>query len=286
MTTKKSRLGRGLDALLGDTGVEMSEIPPDKLQQMPVELLRRGQYQPRRQMDQAALDELASSISRQGVLQPIVVRKLASGDYEIIAGERRWRAAQQAGLERVPVVVRELSDEDAMVIGLIENLQREDLNPIEEARGMQRLIEEFSMTHQQVADSVSRSRAAVSNLLRLLSLNADIRDLVETRQIDMGHARALLALDEKHQRKAAERIIEKELSVRQTEHLVRRMLEDREATPSRKAEKDPDVKNLEDSLSERLGTRVEIKMGASGKGKLVIDFHSNDVLQGILEKIH
>ena len=158
MNTKKNRLGRGLDALLGDSGTEMGDVSPDKLQQLPVELLQRGKFQPRRQMDKEALDDLSNSIAKQGVLQPIVARKLVSGDYEIIAGERRWRAAQQAGLDRVPVVVRELSDEDAMVIGLIENLQREDLNPIEEARGMQRLIEEFTMTHQQVADSVSVHR--------------------------------------------------------------------------------------------------------------------------------
>lgn len=286
MNTKKSRLGRGLDALLGDNGASMSEVSPDKLQQMPVELLKRGQYQPRRQMDQQALDDLASSIAKQGVLQPIVVRKLVSGDYEIIAGERRWRAAQQAGLDRIPVVVHDLSDQDAMVIGLIENLQREDLNPIEEARGMQRLIEEFSMTHQQVADSVSRSRAAVSNLLRLLFLQSDVRNLLEQGKLDMGHARALLSLDESLQHKAALQIIKNRMSVRQAEQLVRRLQEDR-SSPNRKVkEKDPDIRNLEESLSERLGTHVEIKLGSRGKGKLVIDFHSNDVLQGILEKIH
>ena len=286
MNTKKSRLGRGLDALLGDTGASINDAPHDKLQQMPVELLQRGQFQPRRQMDKALLDELAGSIAKQGVLQPIVVRKLASGDYEIIAGERRWRAAQQAGLERVPVVVRDLSDEDAMIIGLIENLQREDLNPIEEARGMQRLIEEFDMTHQQVADSVSRSRAAVSNLLRLLSLQNDVREMLEDGLIDMGHARALLALEAAQQGKAAQQIVDRGMSVRQAEQLVRRLQEDRESVSTKKKEKDPDVKNLENTLSERLGTRVEIRLSKKGKGKLLIDFHSNDVLQGILEKIH
>ena len=286
MNAKKSRLGRGLDALLGENGATMDDAPLDKLQQMPVELLKRGQYQPRRQMDPQALDDLASSIAKQGVLQPVVVRKLVSGDYEIIAGERRWRAAQQAGLERIPVVVRELTDQDAMVIGLIENLQREDLNPIEEARGMQRLIEEFSMTHQQVADSVSRSRAAVSNLLRLLFLQTDVRNLLEQGEIDMGHARALLSLDEGLQLKAAQQIIKGKMSVRQAEQLVRRMQEDRSSPAKQKKEKDPDIRNLEESLSERLGTHVEIKLGSRGKGKLVIDFHGNDVLQGILEKIH
>ncbi|MCK5360771.1 MAG: ParB/RepB/Spo0J family partition protein, partial [Gammaproteobacteria bacterium] len=231
------------------------------------------------------LDDLANSISKQGVLQPIVARKLDSGDYEIIAGERRWRAAQQAGLDRVPVVVRELSDEDAMVIGLIENLQREDLNPIEEARGMQRLIEEFTMTHQQVADSVSRSRAAVSNLLRLLSLQGEVSSLLEQRQLDMGHARALLSLDEGMQLKAAQQIIKVGMSVRQTENLVRRMQEEQVNPVSKVKEKDPDVRHLEESLSERLGTNVVIKVGNRGKGKLIIDFHSNDGLQGILEKI-
>lgn len=286
MNAKKSRLGRGLDALLGENGATMDDAPLDKLQQMPVELLKRGQYQPRRQMDPQALDDLASSIAKQGVLQPVVVRKLVSGDYEIIAGERRWRAAQQAGLERIPVVVRDLTDQDAMVIGLIENLQREDLNPIEEARGMQRLIEEFSMTHQQVADSVSRSRAAVSNLLRLLFLQPDVRNLLEQGEIDMGHARALLSLDEGLQYKAAQQIIKGKMSVRQAEQLVRRMQEERSSPAKQKKEKDPDIRNLEESLSERLGTHVEIKLGSRGKGKLVIDFHGNDVLQGILEKIH
>ncbi|MFW2437883.1 MAG: ParB/RepB/Spo0J family partition protein [Arenicellales bacterium] len=286
MNTKKSRLGRGLDALLGDTGASVDNIPPDKLQQLPVELLQRGQFQPRRHMDQEALDELANSIAKQGVLQPIVARKLASGDYEIIAGERRWRAAQQAALDRVPVVVRELSDEDAMVIGLIENLQREDLNPIEEARGMQRLIEEFTMTHQQVADSVSRSRAAVSNLLRLLSLQSDVSALLEQGQLDMGHARALLSLDESLQYKTAQQIVKNGMSVRQAEQLVRRLQEDRSNLASNPKVKDPDVRHLEESLSEKLGTQVEIKLGSRGKGKLVIDFHGNDVLQGILERIH
>ena len=285
MNTKKNRLGRGLDALLGDAGASVGNAEPDRLQQLPVEILQRGQFQPRRLMDKEALDDLANSISKQGVLQPIVARKLDSGDYEIIAGERRWRAAQQAGLDRVPVVVRELSDEDAMVIGLIENLQREDLNPIEEARGMQRLIEEFTMTHQQVADSVSRSRAAVSNLLRLLSLQGEVSSLLEQGQLDMGHARALLSLDEGAQLKAAQQIIKVGMSVRQAEQLVRRMQEEQISTVSKTKEKDPDIRHLEESLSERLGTNVLIKVGNRGKGKLIIDFHGNDVLQGILEKI-
>ena len=285
MNTKKNRLGRGLDALLGESGAVMGDVAPDKLQQLPVELLQRGQFQPRRQIDKEALDDLANSIAKQGVLQPIVARKLPSGDYEIIAGERRWRAAQQAQLDRVPVVVRELSDEDAMVIGLIENLQREDLSPIEEARGMQRLIEEFTMTHQQVADSVSRSRAAVSNILRLLSLQSDVSSLLEQGQLDMGHARALLSLDEAMQQKAAQQIIKSGMSVRQAESLVRRLQEENANPVTKVKEKDPDIRHLEESLSEKLGTHVEIKLGSRGKGKLVIDFHGNDVLQGILEKI-
>ena len=285
MNTKKNRLGRGLDALLGENGAVMGDVAPDKLQQLPVELLQRGQFQPRRQIDKEALDDLANSIAKQGVLQPIVARKLPSGDYEIIAGERRWRAAQQAQLDRVPVVVRELSDEDAMVIGLIENLQREDLSPIEEARGMQRLIEEFTMTHQQVADSVSRSRAAVSNLLRLLSLQSDVSSLLEQGKLDMGHARALLSLDEAMQQKAALQIIKSGMSVRQAESLVRRLQEENANPVTKVKEKDPDIRHLEESLSEKLGTHVEIKLGSRGKGKLVIDFHGNDVLQGILEKI-
>ena len=283
MSMKKPRLGRGLDALLGGESAPLGKSA-DKLQEMPVELLQRGRYQPRGQMNPEALEELASSIRKQGVLQPIVVRKLDSGDYEIIAGERRWRAAQLAGLERVPVVVRELSDEDAMVVALIENLQREDLNPIEEARGMQRLIDEFGMTHQQVADSVGRSRVAVSNLLRLLSLDAEVAGLVESNQLDMGHARALLSLEAALQRKAAHQVVNAGLSVRQTEALVRRLQEDGAAAKSQPA-KDPDVRHLEESLSERLGTHVEIRLGSRGRGRLIIDFHSNDILDGILARI-
>ncbi|HBE91411.1 MAG TPA: chromosome partitioning protein ParB [Gammaproteobacteria bacterium] len=286
MKMKKSHLGRGLDALLGDTGSSLGETAKTGLQEIPVELLQRGRFQPRGKMNQDALDELASSIRKQGVLQPIVVRKLTTGDYEIIAGERRWRAAQLAELERVPVVVRDLSDEDAMVIGLIENLQREDLNPIEEARGMQRLIDEFSMTHQQVADSVGRSRVAVSNLLRLLSLENEVRGMLEESMLDMGHARALLSLDAMLQCKAARKITDAGMSVRQAEQLVRRLQDDRGSAQKVKKEKDPDIRHLEESLSERLATHVEIKLGSKGKGKLVIDFHSNDVLEGILAKIN
>ena len=285
MNAKKSPLGRGLNALLGDAGSTLEEAQKTGLQEVPVELLQRGRFQPRGVMDKAALEELASSIRKQGVLQPIVVRKLNTGDYEIIAGERRWRAAQLAELDRVPVVVRELSDEDAMVIGLIENLQREDLNPIEEAKGMQRLIEEFSMTHQQVADNVGRSRVGVSNLLRLLSLEQAVRAMVEAAELDMGHARALLSLEAALQCKAARQIADAGMSVRQAEQLVRR-LQEGGAGKKVKKEKDPDIRHLEESLSERLATPVEIKLGPKGKGKLVIDFHSNDVLEGILAKIN
>jgi ParB family transcriptional regulator, chromosome partitioning protein len=285
MKLKKSHLGRGLDALLGDSGSSFEETAKTGLQQIPVELLQRGRFQPRGKMNQDALEELASSIRKQGVLQPIVVRKLNTGDYEIIAGERRWRAAQLAELERVPVVVRDLTDEDAMVIGLIENLQREDLNPIEEAQGMQRLIDEFTMTHQQVADGVGRSRVAVSNLLRLLSLENEVRSMLEDGKIDMGHARALLSLEAELQCKAAKQIADAGMSVRQAEQLVRRLQESGSTPKKEKKEKDPDIRHLEESLSERLATHVEIKLGNKGKGKLVIDFHSNDVLEGILAKI-
>jgi len=285
MMTSKSRLGRGLDALLGDTGSVLEESGKGGIQELPVELLQRGRFQPRGRMDEEALEELASSIRKQGVLQPVVVRKLDSGDYEIIAGERRWRAAQLAGLERVPVVVRDLSDEDAMVIGLIENLQREDLNPVEEARGMQRLIDEFSMTHQQVADSVGRSRVAVSNLLRLLSLEQEVMTMLEEGLLDMGHARALLSLEAAQQGKAARQISEAGMSVRQAEQLVRRLQDGGGSARKVKKEKDPDIRHLEESLSERLATHVEIRLGSKGRGKLVIDFHSNDVLEGILARI-
>jgi ParB family chromosome partitioning protein len=278
--SKKPRLGRGLDALLG---VYEPAAEKEELRQIPVDLLQRGRYQPRSHMDKVALEELAASIKAQGVVQPIVVRPLATGNYEIVAGERRWRAAQLAGLDAIPAVVRKIPDEAAIAIALIENIQRENLNPIEEANALQRLIDEFGMTHQQVAEAVGRSRAAVTNLLRLLTLNPEVREMLEKGKMDMGHARALLALQGAAQSHAARQVVERGLSVRETESLVRRML----VKPAKKGARavDPDVRALITRLSERLGTRVRIRHGRRGKGSLVIEYGSLDELEGILARI-
>jgi ParB family chromosome partitioning protein len=287
MTTKKPRLGRGLDALLGGPAETAGAAPgKDELRSLPVDLLERGRYQPRTHMSQEALEELANSIRAQGVVQPIVVRPLASGRYEIIAGERRWRASQLAGLHEVPAVVRDIPDEAAIAIALIENIQRENLNPVEEAVALQRLIDEFGMTHQQTAEAVGRSRAAVTNLLRLLSLNPDVREMLELGKMDMGHARALLALEGLHQSEAARQVVDKGLSVRETEGLVRRLLERPVANKSRReGSLDPNVRALQQELSDKLGARVSIQASGKGKGKLVIEYTSLDELDGILARI-
>ena len=283
-TTKKPRLGRGLDALLGGA-LEAQATSKEELRQLPVDLLQRGKYQPRTHMDPGALEELASSIKAQGVVQPIVVRELGTGSYEIIAGERRWRAAQMAGLESVPAVVRNIPDQAAIAIALIENIQRENLNPVEEAVALQRLIDEFGMTHQQTAESVGRSRAAVTNLLRLLSLNDDVRTMLEEGRMDMGHARALLGLSGDTQSQTARQVVEKGLSVRETEDLVRRLLEQR-AVPRKTHEvSDPDVRRLQDELSEKLAARVRISHGSKGRGRLTIDYNSLEELEGVLARI-
>jgi ParB family chromosome partitioning protein len=282
MTTKKPRLGRGLDALLG--AYEPAAAEKDELKQLPIDLLQRGKYQPRTHMDKDALEELAASIKAQGVVQPIVVRPLNAGSYEIVAGERRWRAAQLAGLETVPAVVRHIPDEAAIAIALIENIQRENLNPIEEANALQRLIDEFGMTHQRVAEAVGRSRAAVTNLLRLLTLQADVREMLERGKMDMGHARALLALEGAQQSKAGRTVVDRGLSVRETETLVRRLLE---APGPRKSGRttDPDIRALAQKLSDKLGAKVRIQHGRRGKGRLVIEYGSLDELDGILGHI-
>ena len=281
-TTKKPRLGRGLDALLGsyEPGHEK-----EVLKHLPLDLLQRGKYQPRTHMDKGALEELAASIKAQGVVQPIVVRAIAGGNYEIVAGERRWRASQLAGMETIPAVVRKIPDEAAVAIALIENIQRENLNPVEEATALQRLIDEFSMTHQRVAEAVGRSRAAVTNLLRLLSLQSDVRELLEGGKMDMGHARALLALEGKAQSQAARQVVERGLSVRETENLVRRLLEKPAARKGGKGHTDPDVRALQQKLSDKLGAKVRISHSRRGKGKLVIEFDSLDALDGILGRI-
>jgi ParB family transcriptional regulator, chromosome partitioning protein len=283
MMTKKPRLGRGLDALLG-ANFDPGNIEKDELKQLPLDMLQRGKYQPRTHMNKEALDELAASIKSQGVVQPIVARLLPSGGYEIVAGERRWRAAQLAGLDTIPAVVRRIPDEAAIAIALIENIQRENLNPVEEAHALQRLIDEFGMTHQRVAEAVGRSRAAVTNLLRLLTLNADVRKMLEEGRMDMGHARALLALSGMAQTQAAQQVVERGLSVRDTETLVNRLLE-RPSVRKAARDVDPDVRELQQRLSEKLGAKVHIRHDKSGKGSLTIDYHSLDELEGILGRI-
>jgi ParB family transcriptional regulator, chromosome partitioning protein len=316
VTEKRPTLGRGLADLLGgaksraavpatavpispgDAPTAAGDAPPrgDDLAHLPLDELTRGKYQPRIDMRQEALEQLAISIRNQGVIQPIVVRPLANAApgtprYEIIAGERRWRAAQIAGLKTIPAVIRRVPDEAAIAMALIENIQREDLNPLEEARALERLIAEFGVTHQQAADAVGRSRAAVSNLLRLLELAPEVADMVEKRQIEMGHARALLALTQRRQQVEAARMVAAEgLSVRQTESIVRQLLNP-EAKSSNSgnnphsAPADPNTAALERDLTERLGAKVLIHQGSGGKGKLLIAYNSLDELDGILSHI-
>jgi ParB family chromosome partitioning protein len=306
MASKRPSLGRGLEALLGkpavtpdqeDTAAAAPAAAPraeEELARIPVDLLQRGRYQPRLDMRPESLQELADSIRAQGVVQPIVVRPLAAqraGEerrYEIIAGERRWRAAQMAGLHHIPAVIRSVPDEAAVAMSLIENIQRENLNPLEEARALDRLIREFEMTHQTAADAVGRSRAAVSNLLRLLELGEEVKNLVEQRQLEMGHARALLGLtNPRQQTEVAALVARKGLSVRETEALVRRMLtrKDDEAEHEPPPRKDPNIDRLERDLAGRLGAKVHLQHGAKGRGKLVINYNSLDELDGILAHI-
>ncbi len=283
---KKRGLGRGLDALLGFTGnseptVETAEPLPTNA--LPIEQLQPGRYQPRTGMDPERLTELAASIRAHGIVQPIVVRRLGAERYEIVAGERRWRAAQQAGLRDVPVVLRDIPDQAAIAIALIENIQREDLNPLEEAQALKRLIDEFDLTHQAAADAVGRSRAAVSNLLRLLELAPEVRVLVDQRKLDMGHARALLTLPHALQIQLARQVAEQGLSVRELEALARRAQAAPAAKPAPRV--DANVAQLERDLSERLSAPVAIQQGRGGRGKLVISYHSLDELDGILGRI-
>lgn len=280
---KLKGLGRGLDALLSGE----NERPVDALQSLNVELLQPGRYQPRTHMDEASLDELAESIRQQGVMQPVLVRPLADGRYEIIAGERRWRAARRAGLQDLPAVVREVPDESALAMALIENIQRENLNPLEEAAGIQRLIDEFRMTHEVAAQAVGRSRSAVSNLLRLLALPAAVQALIMGGRLDMGHGRALLALPSAQQQlEAAEAVAHKQLSVRETERFVGRLLKPAPIGPSEASRKDPDVAALEEELSEKLGTTVLVIHSAKrGGGRVLIHYASLDQLDGLLERL-
>jgi ParB family chromosome partitioning protein len=289
MAAKKRGLGRGLDALLGGSSVESLEeeavkVDTRELQHLPLDLIQRGKYQPRRDMDVTALEELAQSIKTHGVMQPIVVRPVGDGRYEIVAGERRWRATQQAGLERIPALVRELPDEAAIAMALIENIQREDLNPIEEAMALQRLQQEFQLTQQQVAEAVGKSRVTITNLLRLIALPEEVKTLLSHGDLEMGHARALLGLPVEQQTEGARHVVARGLTVRQTEALVRQWLTTQER-PTATTKVDPDISRLEQRLAERLGSPVQIKHGQKGKGQLVIRYNSLDELQGVLAHI-
>ena len=290
---KKRGLGRGLEALLGPKAAATAPPeaqPGEHLRQIPVKQLQPGKYQPRMAMDPAKLSELAESIKAQGVIQPIVVRELSPGKFEIVAGERRWRASQEAGLAAVPVVVRDLDDRTVIAMALIENIQREDLNPLEEAQSLQRLIGEFSLTHAEAAEAVGRSRAAVSNLLRLLELPPAIRALLEARRLEMGHARALLTLSPDLASKLASEAAEQGWSVREVEHRAQQFaagkvpVSNKKAKPG-KATPQADIASLETELSESLGTKVSIAHGRGGKGKLVIHYTDLDTLDGVLERL-
>ena len=296
--TSKKKLGRGLDALLGGnkpkTATTLADLPAmaprrqDKdgeLRHIPIELIQRGKYQPRTDMHEEALQNLAASIKAQGVMQPIVLRPISDTHYEIIAGERRWRATQIAGLDTIPAIIKPVSDESAIAMALIENIQRENLNPIEEAMALKRLQEEFELTQQEVADAVGRSRAAVTNLMRLISLNPDVRLMLEHGDLEMGHARALLSLTEMQQSEAAQIVVGKGLSVRQTESLARGMLSDKAKSKKPTTVSDPDIRKLEESLSEKLGANVQIQHGDKGAGKLTLKYNSLDELEGILAHI-
>ncbi|MEW8317777.1 MAG: ParB/RepB/Spo0J family partition protein [Candidatus Thiodiazotropha sp.] len=294
MATKKRGLGRGLDALLGGMQAEAEEksaptggVNRDNLQRLPLDLIQRGRYQPRREFDADSLRELADSIAAQGVIQPVVVRPVENERYELIAGERRWRAAQQAGLDEIPVVIKDVTEEAAMAMGLIENIQREDLNPLEEANALSRLLLEFGLTHQEVAKAVGKSRTTVTNLLRLLELNEEVKTLVESGRLEMGHARSLLGLKGELQTRAANQVAAQGLSVRETERLVRKLQNQGEKPkPPRPGQTmDPDIRRLVTDLSEKLGAKVDLQQGSKGKGKLIIGYNSLDELEGILDHI-
>lgn len=290
---KKRGLGRGLEALLGPKAAETpppEAQPGEALRTLPVQQLQPGKYQPRTAMDPGKLTELAESIKAQGVIQPIVVRELSPGKFEIVAGERRWRASQEAGLAEVPVVVRDLDDRTVIAMALIENIQREDLNPLEEAQSLQRLINEFALTHAEAAEAVGRSRAAVSNLLRLLELPPAIRALLEARRLEMGHARALLTLSPDLASKLASDAADQGWSVREVEHRAQQFAAGKVPATGKKAKPgkaapQPDIASLETELSENLGTRVTIAHGRGGKGKLIIQYTDLDTLEGVLERL-
>lgn len=294
---ESKRMGKGLDFLLSSgkkkTAAEEAKSADEEssakaslegeLKHIPIDLIQRGKYQPRMDMHEEALAELAASIKQQGVMQPIVIRPISSDRYEIIAGERRWRATQLAGLDTIPAVIKAVPDDAAIAMSLIENIQRENLNPIEEAVALKRLQDEFELTQQQVADAVGKSRTTVTNLLRLINLSLDARVMLERGDLEMGHARALLALNQDQQSQAARRVVGGGLSVRQTEALVRRLLAD--PKPKSQEQKSPDIRQLEQSLAEKLGASVSVQHSAKGSGKLVLKYSSLDELDGILAHI-
>ncbi|MDF1688398.1 MAG: ParB/RepB/Spo0J family partition protein [Cycloclasticus sp.] len=281
MSIKKRGLGRGLDALLSQSVAGSVKKEATKLS---IDLLQRGKYQPRTEFDQIQLQELADSISAQGIIQPIVVRPIGANSYEILAGERRWRAAQLAGLQDVDVVINDVDDRSAIAISLIENIQREDLNTLDESEALQRLIIEFEMTHQQAADAVGRSRTAVSNLLRLLELGLDAKTLLRAGKLEMGHGRALLALDEQQQLTVANKVVNRGLSVRATEAMVKQVLKNVGGKCAVRI-KDPDIERLQQNISEKLGAKVSINHSNKGVGNIVIHYSSLDELEGVLEHI-
>lgn len=287
---KRKGLGRGLDALLSageeDSEEGMKLSSRDTLKQIPIEFMTRGKYQPRRDMHPEALEDLASSIRVQGVMQPIVVRPVGVDRYEIIAGERRWRATQLAGLETIPAIIRDVPDESAIAMALIENIQREDLNAIEEAQALIRLQQEFELTQQQVADAVGKSRTTITNLMRLMSLEQEVQTLLEHGDLEMGHARALLGLEGRVQLDAARAAVAKGMTVRQTEALVRHLQQQQEQSGSTENHRmDPDIKRLQDKLSDQVGAPVSIQHNAKGKGRLILKYNSLDELEGILDHI-
>ncbi len=287
MALKKNPLGRNLSSMLSQSALKHAvenaaseSSDTNSLKALPVDLVIPGPYQPRSIFDADRLEELAESIRQQGVIQPVIVRARGDKQFELIAGERRWRAAQIAGIEKIPAIIREVPDEIAIAMALVENIQRENLNPIEEATALRRLVDEFQMTHQEAGDAVGRSRPAVSNLLRLLELSEEVRELVDARHLEMGHARALLTLEPSMQAQAAREVVRKGLSVRETEQLVKRM----KNPPARKTQTiDPDTRYLQDKVSEKLCAVVKLSHNSHGKGKMVISYNSADELEGILE---
>lgn len=293
MSSKKRGLGRGLATLLSDISQKTDNVhpiavntpvkPEASLHTLPIDVLQRGKYQPRKTMDPQLLQELAESIRHSGIIQPIVVRKISQEKYEIVAGERRWRAAQLAGLQEVPVVIKEIDDHQASALALIENIQREDLNALEEAQAMHRLVEDFGLTHEELARSVGKSRATITNLLRVLNLNSDVQILLENNQIELGHAKALLSLTGVQQSQAAKMVVARGYSVRETERYVRNLAQLSAAATHKAQPVAPEVRHLQQRLSEVLGAKVNLNYNAKGKGKIVIQYNNLDELQGILE---